>query len=83
MADNPNLFWGTERPGPEALQQMRERGGSWLATSPMDMSSSTLGELRFPSVRQGRTFDIPAWKYPDSTFSALAGEFLALLGIVI
>lgn len=60
------LILGTEKPGPEALAQMREGGGDWYAYQSHDMSSSTLGQLQFLQCGPGRTFETPPERMPDS-----------------
>ena len=53
--------------GVEALQQMRGRGGKWAAYQSMDMSSVTLGDLRFLQFGDANnTFAMPPRTYPDS-----------------
>jgi hypothetical protein len=68
---------GNAKPSPEALQQMRERGGSWAAYQSMDMSSSTLGSLRF--LQYGgpeSTFKTPPEKYPDTPQLGIGWRYL-------
>ena len=62
------LILGTEKPEPEAFQQMQDRGGKWAAYQSMDMSSATLGDLRFLQVGAGRTFEVAPDRYPDTQF---------------
>ncbi len=55
--------------GAEALAQMRERGGKWAAYQSMDMSSVTLGQLRFLQFGDANnTFAAPPRTYPDTQF---------------
>lgn len=55
MATETPKMMGNERPTPEALQQMRERGGD------------TVGHLQFLKVGQGCTFTSPPERYPWDT----------------
>ena len=52
----------------EALQQMRERGGTWAAYQNHDIGSAGLGDLRFLQVGEGCTFKEAPNKYPDTQF---------------
>ena len=63
----PKLI-GEAKPSPEALQQMRERGGQWAAYQNHAMDSAGLGELRFLQYGEGRTFATPPDRYPDTQF---------------
>jgi hypothetical protein len=57
------------RPDPEVLQLLRERlkpGQSWAAYQSMDMSSVTLGDLRFLLVGPDATFATAPESFPDS-----------------
>lgn len=52
---------------PEALQQMRERGGKWAAYCNMDMGHSNLGHLKFLKHGDGCTFrEPPKPRHPDT-----------------
>ena len=66
---------GDAKPDAEALQQMRERGGTWAAYQSHDMSSHTLGDLRFLKVGEGCTFKHAPNRYPD-TQHGLGWRFL-------
>jgi hypothetical protein len=48
------------------LQQMRERGGDWYAYQSHDMSSWTLGDLQFLQCGEGRTYQTPPVRMPDT-----------------
>ena len=55
--------------GAEALEQMRERGGKWACYQSHDMSSITLGNLRFLQFGgDNNTFAVPPQTYPDTQF---------------
>ena len=67
---------GQERKiGPEALQQMRDRGGDWFAYQSHDMSSRTLGDLQFLQCGEGRTYKEPPARMPD-TAHAIGWRYL-------
>lgn len=53
---------------PEALQQMRERAGTWAAYQNVALDSSDLGDLRFLQVGPTNTFKEAPEKYPDTQF---------------
>jgi hypothetical protein len=53
------LILGTEKPSPEALQQMRERGGDCYAYQNHALDSAGLGDLQFLQCGQGRTYQTP------------------------
>ena len=66
--------------GPEALQQMRERGGDWFAYQNHALDSAGLGDLQFLQIGPGRTFTKPPERMPD-TIHAIGWKFL-LVGVV-
>ena len=74
------LILGTEKPSPDALQQMRERGGDWFAYQSHDMSSVTLGDLQFLQCGEGRTYAKPPARMPDTQHAI--GWRYALVGKV-
>lgn len=49
---------------PEALQQMKDRGGSWAAYENKALDSSNCGHLQFLKVGEGCTFPTPPTMYP-------------------
>lgn len=55
-----------ERPDPEALVQMRARGGTWAAYQNIAMDSAQLGRLQFIKVGPGCTFETAPEKCPDT-----------------
>lgn len=52
--------------GPEALAQMRERGGNWAAYVNIAMDSAGLGTLQFLQFGAGCTFAEPPARCPDT-----------------
>jgi hypothetical protein len=71
---------GDERPDEKALEQMRERGGSWFAYQNVDMGHLQLGHLRFMRCGPGCTFEVPPEKHPDTR--ELIGWRYVLIGEV-
>jgi len=57
---------GTEKPSPEALQQMRERGGTWAVYQNVTLDSAGLGHLKFLKVGVGCTFETAPERLPDT-----------------
>jgi hypothetical protein len=58
---------GQERKvGPEALQQMRDRGGRWAAYENHDLGHRDLGHLKFLKVGKGCTFETAPERLPDT-----------------
>lgn len=51
----------------EALQQMRERGGSWAAYQNQALDSRNCGHLQFLKVGEGCTYTAPPRSYPSDT----------------
>ena len=64
----PSKLYGDAKPSPEALAQMRERGGTWACYQNHALDSAGLGELRFLQYGEGRTYAIPPERYPDTQF---------------
>ena len=60
---------------PEALQQMRGRGGDWLAYQNHAMDSAGLGDLQFLQCGEGRTYQTPPARMPD-TAHAIGWKYL-------
>lgn len=52
--------------GPEALQQMRERGGQWAAYENHDLGHPELGHLQFLKFGPGCTFEKAPERMPDT-----------------
>jgi len=50
----------------EALKQMREMGGRWAAYRNVALDSANCGHLRFLAYGEGRTYQRPPQRYPDS-----------------
>lgn len=51
---------------PEALEQMKERGGNWAAYCNMDMGHPNLGHLKFIKWGEGCTLsEAPKPRLPD------------------
>src|SRR5260370_39548455 len=76
-----NKIVGSPVIDPEALQQMRNRGGRWAAYQNMALDSFEVGGLRylqFGSV--GSTFDTPPRTYPDTQLGT--GWRHCLIGLV-
>jgi hypothetical protein len=61
----PKLI-GDVKPSPEALKQMRERGGEWFAYQNHAMDSAGLGDLQFLQCGEGRTYATPPARMPDT-----------------
>lgn len=60
-------FIGDGAPDPEALTQMRERGGKWCAFQNHDLGHPEVGNLRFLQYGgTGSTFATPPDRYPDT-----------------
>ncbi len=53
---------------PEALRQMRERGGTWAAFQNQALDSADRGGLRFLHVGEGCTYQTAPGRYPDTQF---------------
>lgn len=51
---------------PEALQQMKERGGKWAAYQNQAMDSAGLGHLKFLNIGPDCTFKEPPKRLPDT-----------------
>ncbi len=73
---------GTEKPHPEALAQMCERGGTWFAYQNIDMSSAALGHLQFLKCGEGCTYVTPPERYPADTQAGMGWRYV-LCGQVI
>lgn len=59
----------------EALQQMRDRGGDWFAYQNHAMDSAGLGDLQFLQCGDGRTYQTPPARMPD-TQHAIGWKYL-------
>jgi hypothetical protein len=73
---------------PEALELMRERGGTWAVYQNCDMSSVHLGHLTFLQYGEGRTFREPPTSHPDTpTFIGwrylLVGYVSLVRGVIV
>lgn len=66
---------------PEALDQMRQRGGSWAAYENVAMDSSNMGHLQFLRVGEDCTFKKPPEKYPADTPAGMGWRY-AFVGFV-
>ena len=66
---------GSVKPSPEALKQMLERGGDWYAYQNHAMDSASLGDLQFLQCGEGRTYQAPPQRMPD-TQHALGWKYL-------
>jgi hypothetical protein len=55
------------KPTPEALQQMRDRGGLWAAYENHALDSADLGHLRFLKYGPDCTLKEPPQRYPDTS----------------
>jgi hypothetical protein len=49
-----------------ALKTMRERGGDWFAYQNHAMDSTGLGDLQFLQCGEGRTYQTPPARMPDT-----------------
>jgi hypothetical protein len=67
---------GDAKPEPEALAQMRERGGEWFAYQNMDLGSRDIGHLTFLKVGPGQTFVTPPERRPDFPGGSLGWRYL-------
>lgn len=66
---------GNVKPSPEALTTMRERGGDWFAYQNHALDSAGLGDLQFLQCGEGRTYQTPPPRMPD-TQHALGWKYL-------
>lgn len=74
-----------DRPDPEALAQMRQRGGQWAAYHNVDLGHPNCGHLQFLKFGEGCTFtglDKLPEQYPSDTAAGGLGWRYRLLGIV-
>ncbi len=55
------------KPEPEALQAMRERGGTWPAYQNVALDSADLGHMRFLKYGPECTLKEPPQRYPDTS----------------
>jgi len=60
------LLGDTTPIAPEALAQMRTRGGQWAVYQNHALDSADAGGLRFLKVGSGCTFEAAPERYPDS-----------------
>lgn len=67
---------GDEKVSPEALQQMRERGGTWGCYQNVALDSDLLGALQFLKVGPGCTYAEPPEKYPADTMAGMGWRYL-------
>jgi len=51
---------------PTVLQTLRERGGDWFAYQNHAMDSAGLGDLQFLQCGEGRTYQTPPARMPDT-----------------
>ena len=70
-----NKLLGENKVSAEALKQMRERGGDWFAYQNHAMDSAGLGDLQFLQCGEGRTYQTPPARMPD-TQHAVGWKFL-------
>ena len=66
---------GNPTVGPEALETMRSRGGDWYAYQNHAMDSADLGGLQFLQCGEGRTYQTPPARMPD-TQHAIGWKYL-------
>jgi len=66
---------GNPTVGPEALETMRSRGGDWYAYQNHAIDSASLGDLQFLQCGEGRTYQTPPSRMPD-TQHAIGWRFL-------
>ena len=66
---------------PEALQQMRDRGGDWAAYQNQDLSHPDVGRLAFLQHGPWNTFKEPPKQYPDTHHVGLGWRY-RLIGTV-
>jgi hypothetical protein len=67
-----------DRPEPEALAQMVERGDEWYAYKNMDLGHSQLGHLKFLQVGVTRTFKAPPARMPDGPDGSIGWRYILL-----
>lgn len=60
----------------EALQQMRERGGSWAVYENRALDSSNAGHLQFLQYGPGRTYLEPPGRYPVDNVHGMGWRYL-------
>lgn len=60
------LLLGDGKVGDEALEIIRERGGTWAAYQNHDLGHRDIGHLRFLKYGEDCTFKVPPSRYPDT-----------------
>ena len=60
---------------PTVLQTLRERGGDWYAYQNVALDSAGLGGLQFLQCGEGRTYQTPPSRMPD-TQHAIGWKYL-------
>lgn len=65
---------------PDALAQMKERGGTWAAYQNIALDSADRGRIQFIKYGPGCTFEKPPEKCPDTKVSL--GWKYAFVGLV-
>ncbi len=68
---------GNAKPSPDALATMRERGGDWFAYQNAALDSAGLGDLQFLQCGEGRTYQMPPPRMPD-TIHAIGWKYLLI-----
>lgn len=72
MSNNNEVDQG---PDPEALAQMKERGGTWAAYRNADMGHSQCGHLQFLRFGVGCTHEVPPATMPDTAWMGLGWRY--------
>lgn len=72
---------------PDALSQIRERGGQWAVYQNHDLGTRRIGHLKFLKYGTGCTFDAPPVHYHDPTMSEgwnyfLVGRLDTISGVI-
>lgn len=60
---------------PEALANMRARGGTWAAYQNVAFDSAAFGQLQFLRVGVGCTYVVPPPAYPTDTLMGLGWRY--------
>ncbi len=67
---------GDAKPAPEALAQMKQRGGRWFAYQNHDMGHREVGHLQFMKCGEGCTHVEPPPKYCDTPAHGMGWRYL-------
>lgn len=64
------------RPTHDALEQMRQRGGTWAAYQNKALDSANAGHMQFLKVGQGCTYETPPGRYPVDNQHGMGWRYL-------